>query len=179
MFQIRASTMLRKKPENRYPYINPDTATCAGASIGQGGASIRQGGENTNRQAQAPMSGDGNISDNDEAGGYDPHPLPSTLDELRQRRLQYFSRSGSVAVTVAATAAPVAAQGLPEVVNAVTQVIVVTSTDSDDDYPFQPDKPSVPKPFPSRPPTRIPSFLAPEPYTTIPHTPPTIHHYTT
>ena len=147
--------MLRKKPENRYPYINPDTAQCAGASIGQGGASIRQGGENTNRQAQAPMSGDGNISDNDEAGGYDPHPLPKTKDELRQRRIQYFSRSGSVAVTVAATAAPVAAQGLPEVVNAITEVIVLTSTDSDDDSPFQPEKLSVPKPFPSRPPTCI------------------------
>jgi hypothetical protein len=114
MFQIRASTMLRKKPENKYPYINPHTAQCAGASIGQGGA-----------------------PDNDEAGGYDPLPLPSTLEELRQRRLQYFSRSDSVAVSVAA-------QGLPEVVNAVKQVIVVT-----------------------------------EPYTTIPHTPPTIHHYTT
>jgi hypothetical protein len=88
--------MLRKKPENKYPYINPHTAQCAGASIGQGGAPV-----------------------NDE------------------RRLQYFSRSDSVAVSVAA-------QGLPEVVNAVTQVIVVT-----------------------------------EPYTTIPHTPPTIHHYTT
>ena len=75
------------------------------------------------------MSGDGNISDNDEAGGYDPLPLPSTLEELRQRRLQYFSRSDSVADSVAATAAPVAAQGLPEVVNAVTKVIVVISTD--------------------------------------------------
>ena len=122
--------MLRKKPENRYPYINPNTAQCAGASI--------------NRQAQAPMSGAGKFSDNDEAGGYDPYPLPSTLDELRQRRLKYFRRSGSDAVSVAATADPVPAQGHPEVVNAVTQVIVVT-----------------------------------EPYTTIPHTPPTIHHYTT
>ena len=148
MFQIRASTMLRKKPENRYPYINPDTAQCVGASVGQGGASIRQGGENTNRQAQAPMSGAGKVSDNDEA-------LPSNPDELRRRRLQYFGRSGNVAVSVAATAGPVAAQGHPEVVNAVTQVIVVTSTDSDDDSPFQPEKLSVPKPFPSRPPTCI------------------------
>ena len=65
MFQIRSSTMPRKKPEHRYPYINPLTAQCAGASIG---------------------------------------------------------RSGSVAVSVAATADPVAAQGHPEVVNAVTQV---------------------------------------------------------
>ena len=81
MFQIRASTMLHKKPENRYPYINPHTAQCAGASIGQGGAPV-----------------------NDE------------------RRLQYFSRSDSVAVSVAA-------QGLPEVVNAVKKVIVVISTD--------------------------------------------------
>jgi hypothetical protein len=161
MFQIWASTMLRKKPENKYPYINPHTAQCAGASIGQGGASIRQGGENANRQAQAPMSGAGKVSDNDEAGGYDPHPLPKTAEELRQRRVQFFSRSGSVAVSVAATEAPVAAQGRPEVVSAVTQVIVVQ------------------KLFPARPPTRIPSFLAPEPYTIIPHTPPTIHHYTT
>ena len=121
--------MLHKKPENRYPYINPHTAQCAGASIVQGGASIRQGGENTNRQAQAPMSDAEKVSDNDEAGGYDPHPLPSNLDELRQRRLQYFRRSDSVADSVAATAAPVAAQGLPEVVNAVTKVIVVISTD--------------------------------------------------
>jgi hypothetical protein len=161
MFQIRASTMLRKKPENRYPYIKPHTAQCVGASIGQGGASIRQGGENTNRQAQAPMSGAGKVSDNDEAGGYDPHPLPSNVDELRKRRLQYFGRSGGVAVSVAATADPVAAQGHPEVVNAVRQVIVVTSTDSDDDSPFQPEKPSVPKPFPSRPPTRIPHSVFP------------------
>ena len=97
MFQIRASTMQRKKPENRYPYINPHTAQCAGASIVQGGASIRQGGENTNRQAQAPMSDAGKVSDNDEAGGYDPHPLPKTQDELRQRRILYFSRLSSVA----------------------------------------------------------------------------------
>ena len=88
MFQIRASTMQRKKTENRYPYINPHTAQCAGASIGQGG----------------------------QADGYDPHPLPKTQDELRQRRILYFSRLSSVADSVAATAAPVAAQGLPEVI---------------------------------------------------------------
>ena len=129
--------MMRKKPENRYPYINPLTAQCAGASIGQGGASIRQGGENTNRQVQAPMSGAGKVSNNDEAGGYDPHPLPSTQDELRQRRLQYFMRSGSVAVSVAATADPVAAQGHPEVVNAVMQVMMTILHFNLRNYPFR------------------------------------------
>ena len=159
--------MLRKKPENRYPYINPDTAQCVGASVGQGGASIRQGGENTNRQAQAPMSGAGKVSDNDEA-------LPSNPDELRRRRLQYFGRSGNVAVSVAATADPVAAQGHPEVVNAVMQVMMTILHFNLRNYPFRNlFRPAHPPAF------CIPSFLAPEPYTTIPHTPPTIHHYTT
>ena len=72
--------MMRKKPENRYPYINPLTAQCAGASIG---------------------------------------------------------RSGSVAVSVAATADPVAAQGHPEVVNAVMQVMMTILHFNLRNYPFR------------------------------------------